>query len=664
MNGLRARVGPLLAVVWLSVLVVAYLIVQPPLDARTALALGSRLWDVASVAVLVTFGGALGGWLMPDLPDLGAAERAAVAALAGLAILSVGVLALGLIGWYPPRWLAEVLTIGGLVALYRPGLRWLSEIREALLAGFAPLDDRLMRWLRRAVVGMLALAVMLALLPPTTWDALVYHLTIPRTYLAAGRIVAVPENHHSGFPQLVEQLYLWLMLVASPQAAGLLHAAFGWLLALLVLGLAQRVGRPGAGWLALAALLASPSIWGEYHWPYADLALMAYTLAAVILLLLDGNGRTLAWGGALIGCMMATKYSAAPYVIGLGLMVLWLSWKSGWGDVLRAILIVAGAALLVFSPWLLKNWFVDGNPISPFVFGTAAFDDLDAWYYLRAGTGLRPLEVLFYPMQASVFGREGGTLQSAAGPLVFGLLPLVVVGWQRRDVLTRRVLSSLLVVIAVGYTWFVTGIAVSWFLAQTRLLFPVFPMLALTGAIGLHDLAANQRWVVPARLARLIFGVMVAGAALVSAVEVVRVNPLPVLAGVESKDDYLLGRLQAYYLTMLKVNELPAEAQVLFLWEPRSYYCQRVCVPDTLINRWWHDQQTIGDPDAILRRWQEQGYTHLLVFESGGRFLIEQEPYDPMTEADWEALIGLLDRLKPVWTDLPSYGLYSLETAP
>lgn len=51
----------------------------------------------------------------------------------------------------------------------------------------------------------------------------------------------------------------------------------------------------------------------------------------------------------------------------------------------------------------------------------------------------------------------------------------------------------------------------------------------------------------------------------------------------------------------------------------------------------------------------------MLIYEAGGRFLIEKEPYDPMTEADWDALATLREQaLEPVWDEIGSYTLYRL----
>src|SRR3990170_4171559 len=86
-----------------------------------------------------------------------------------------------------------------------------------------------------------------ALAPPLAWDALVYHLELPRQYLSAGRIVFVESNLFVGFPQLAEMLYTWAMALRSGQTA----AVLGWIVGLLALlgtaGAAIRLYGPAGG---------------------------------------------------------------------------------------------------------------------------------------------------------------------------------------------------------------------------------------------------------------------------------------------------------------------------------------------------------------------------------------------------------------------------------
>ncbi len=113
---------------------------------------------------------------------------------------------------------------------------------------------------------------------------------------------------------------------------------------------------------------------------------------------------------------------------------------------------------------------------------------------------------------------------------------------------------------------------------------------------------------------------------------------------------------------MGEINKLPPQSKVLFLWEPRSYYCSTkvVCLPDALLDRWWHARRIHGDEASIAEAWVNEGVTHVLLFRLGAKE-IQEAGFDPLTQDDWDALDRFFTRFtesdsKP--TDL--YALYRL----
>jgi hypothetical protein len=89
-------------------------------------------------------------------------------------------------------------------------------------------------------------------------------------------------------------------------------------------------------------------------------------------------------------------------------------------------------------------------------------------------------------------------------------------------------------------------------------------------------------------------------------------------------------------------DKLPATSNILFLWEPRSYYVRRNVQPDlgdTLTHlRWkYHDSEVIA---AELRN---AGYTHLLLSRVGLDYFL-QTGYDPISVDDVNVLETLLSR--------------------
>lgn len=672
---IRRRLPALLALVWvLSIVLSTFLVHQvkyTSLDAQIIEALARLTVDVSAVAALLVLSGALGRLLLRRFDEtLARLEQGALAALLGLGIVGFVVLGIGLLGLFPPAWLAW-LVMGGLLAVLRgPARDWLRCVRQSLREIFSPEPGRFNWWLRNGVVVLLGLALLSALAPPVAWDALTYHLGGPKLYLQSERIISYPQNHFLGFPQGVQMLYLWLMILARPQAAALLHWCFGVLALLLVLGLAERAGRPAAGLIAAAALLASESLWGEFSWPYNDLALMAYALAALTVIgIWDqvGERRRVGWlilAGVFTGLALGTKYTAAGVAVGLGVLVLWLSRRDGFLRLAGAGGMVSVVALAVLAPWLIKNALLDGNPLSPFVWGTSAFDRFDQWYYLRPGTGLDVLSLLFAPVQATVMGSaQVAPYGASSGALVLALLPLAIAGRRRRPEAERRVIGHLLIFCLPPYLIWLAGLATSWYLIQTRLLFPIFPMLALAGGLGLDGLRDADFQPDLGRLLRLVVLIVLTVALFNTSLGFIRADTLRVTFGIQSEEDYLVQTMGVDYLAMQQVNTLPQEARVLLLWEPRTFYCERTCTPDSLINQWWHDRQVEPDPGKIADGWRKQGVTHVLISDWGMDFLLrEEQKFGSLSEADAAALDEVRrEELALVWDGFGAYTLYELK---
>jgi hypothetical protein len=95
------------------------------------------------------------------------------------------------------------------------------------------------------------------------------------------------------------------------------------------------------------------------------------------------------------------------------------------------------------------------------------------------------------------------------------------------------------------------------------------------------------------------------------------------------------------------------------LWETRGFSCVPQCEPDETIDRWYADLRNYRSPEAVLKFWQDAGYSHLLFFKRGAEFIEENDP--AYTPEDWVVLAELLTEL-PILDDFDgSYQLLSLE---
>jgi hypothetical protein len=259
--------------------------------------------------------------------------------------------------------------------------------------------------------------------------------------------------------------------------------------------------------------------------------------------------------------------------------------------------------------------------------------------------------------------RDGDT-----GPLVLLFLPLLI-GYAIFRPGGRRPagFNALIFFALVQYLFWTLGIVVSASLWQSRLLLPALVALCPAMAWVLEDLARYDR---PRfslqRQLFLVIGLVLLLGLVIRFLGWLPQQPWTYLIGDESTELNLQRRLGYHYLAMEAVNELEDGAVVTFLWEPRSYYCERECLPDSILDKFGHLTYEFGDADAIAQAWRDQGVTHVLLFQTGLDLVLAANSMsdDPLPEPS--ALTTLrqehLDLVETVGPDL--YQLFALRPNP
>jgi hypothetical protein len=653
-RGARFRFGGVVALLWVFVVVAAYYVAHKPFTALNLLALGQAAAGLLGATLVAALGIGLGRRLLGYMPDVTGLEVLVLSAGVGWGALAMLALALGLLGWLH-SWVLWVLTLAGLLACRGP-------LGKVVLAA---LEDRAW-WLRSRFERLLAVycglmliaALLWALPPPTAWDGLVYHLTAPKLYLATGQVSHPLDLPYLGFPQLVEMLFTWGVGLAGERAAAPIHWSCGLLLVLGLVTAGRRWLGGATGWLAAAILLTVPSIVLLAGWPYVDLALLLYTTLAFLSLacFFEGGPQSRRWltlSGAFAGLALSTKYTALALLPALALVLLVVqrfnsdSRIRNLQSAICNLLLLCGAALLVWSPWLIKDFLLTGNPTYPFFFGGVYWDDWRAWWYDRPGTGLAytaPWELLTAPWDMTIWGVEGAAGYAATiGPLFLSLLPLLLLVWRRLGPGRRRWLGAALMFSGVLYGFWLWGAARTALLMQTRLLFPAFGLLALVVGTAVERLRALPQHPLALHWLVRVAVVLVLALTLVrTGLDLVAGNPVGVVLGVEERESWLSRRLGWYHAAVEGINrELPPGSVVLFLWEPRSYHCTLDCRPDALLDRWLHAIHLYGhDAEAIAAAWRKEGFTHVLLYRLGYEAVVEAG-FDPLTEADIASLEAL-----------------------
>jgi len=251
------------------------------------------------------------------------------------------------------------------------------------------------------------------------------------------------------------------------------------------------------------------------------------------------------------------------------------------------------------------------------------------------------------------------------GPLILALLPLLFLARLTPRDEKRTVVNYLLFLFLAQFAFWIWGVVRSQSLFQARLLLPglVFLCIALARSIDESDFRWPQF-----SLARFVTAVVVLALFLnlaTQTMEFLANNPLLHLAGLQRREKYLENNLGDHYRAMNYINEnLPDSAQIQFLWEPRTYYCQGEARPDAILGTFKHLLFLEGEAEGIVGHWREAGITHVLFRKSALDFLMS-DPEDrrfALSEGDqriWEELVR--DHFDPLYQDeRGSYILYQL----
>ena len=581
---------------------------------------------------------------------------------AGLGLISIGILFVGsVIGIN--RLVCWIIALVLAIFLWRDAWAWLSGWR-ALINLWAD-SGRFGKALGFGIFSLVLCTFILSLAPPVKFDALVYHLTFPKLYLLSGGVRYIPENMFWGMPQVGEMLYTWAMGLAGNATATMV----GWWAGVLALcGLiGYTVDRFGinAAWVATTSLIGGYTMTILLSAGYIEWFSILFGISLLIAFDIWWTTRdmsALIWAGIICGLAMGSKYTGGILLFA-GVGVVWIQHllqKNGNRSLMRSLAAFLLPALLVFSPWLVKNLLATGNPVYPFFFPAGSMDlfRIQA-YQIQPWGDWR--DIVLLPLRATITGYEGAPGYNASiSPLLIALAPFSVIGYKSR---TEKQRTALLIASTVGITGWIAWLLASRFsgyLIQTRMYFAIFPAFAVLAGAGYQAIADIR---LPGlRLGRIIAAlvVMVLYFNIIHVVtEFIDGGSLNVLLNVSAPDDYLNDRLGWYYPAAQAISNLPEDSHVLMLWEPRSFYCQPKCIPDEVLDQWRHARQSVGEPGKIIESWRNRGYTHLLYNRFGADFVRSNDT--SYQTSDWVVLDDLLTQLSVPVKFGNAYELYSLQ---
>ncbi len=427
------------------------------------------------------------------------------------------------------------------------------------------------RYVPVILVGLLGLvvfsSVLLSLVPPVSKDELVHHLAVPKLYLKHGGMFEIPFMPFSYYPMNLDLLYLIPLYFGNDILPKFIHFTF----ALLTAGFLYRYlkRRTGLSYALFGVVffLSIPVIVKLSISAYVDLGVLFFSFASLLLLLKWAESgfkkKFLVVSGVMAGLAMGTKYNALVTVLLLTLFVPILSARRAKGNFFRSAshgLLFLLVALLVFSPWMVRNYSWKKNPIYPLYDhkfnpqkSSAAGDDQSQNEAINSGLGVFVIregmyhetwwEIALVPIRVFLEGQDGSPKHFDGKLNPFLLLLPVFAFWRMRED-QEEVRKEKKVMLAFVVLFF----AIAFFTSDLRIRYiaPIIPVLVVLSVLGVQTLhrAIGKRK--SGRGKKVVFALLVialASALVYNGRYVVaqfrEVDPFGYIAGAVSREEYL-----------------------------------------------------------------------------------------------------------------------------
>ncbi|MBY0261875.1 MAG: hypothetical protein K2Q20_06000 [Phycisphaerales bacterium] len=357
------------------------------------------------------------------------------------------------------------------------------------------------------------------------FDALSYHLQLPKEWIASSRLWPVDHNVYSYLPSYFEAAFMhlgqmqpgtgdpvhrmlggegaWLIAcqflhVAALALAALLVARAAWVM-LVQSGVPARVATPlGIG--AAAIVLTTPWMIVVSSLAYNEAAMLALGAGAVLAAIDTGLSpakRSIIVAlciGVACGCKPTAMLMLAPLA---ALLLLANAPVRSW---LKLSIAGSMVGLLTLAPWLIRNQLASGNPVFPFAAKALGLGHWTPEQAARYALNHGPEPSLAITDRfMRVFSVDFGLAhpQWAFVPFL-ALLAIVALALAPRS---RRLVAVLLVALLAQWA--------AWAMlthGQSRFLIPMILPLALLGALGLGALALPGASSTPRRVVAMLLG--------------------------------------------------------------------------------------------------------------------------------------------------------------
>jgi hypothetical protein len=453
-----------------------------------------------------------------------------------------------------------------------------------------------------AIIYFIVMAVLLCLTPPVARDALIHHLAIPKLWINHGGFYDTPWAVYSYYPMNLEMLYLLPLYFGNDIIPNFIHLGFGIGTAVLIYFYLKSRFNNMAGLLGFLIFISTPVISKLSTMAYVDLGAVFFVTASVLSFIRWRDSKYGQSGWLLIsaiamGLALGTKYnSLVPwFFITLAIIFICSRDTRNSGEALRYGVIFFIISLAVFSPWLVKNTMLTGNPFYPLFPGIFNREMLsggntNSLGFVHAHTSLFKTrgmlfgesiwEVLSIPVRIFFQGQDHSPryFDGVLNPILILFVPFA---FMKKDKKTEKLFFLNFSVFIILVALFLDQIRIRYFLPAI----PFLAILSVTGIVNIYIWLVERKSVISRRigLAALVIIVLVLLILNVNYIHkyFLKIDPVRYLTKIETRDNFI-ARHDGSYPAISYVNKnTPKDSRIrLILLAGRGYYLARIYQED------------------------------------------------------------------------------------
>ena len=450
------------------------------------------------------------------------------------------------------------------------------------------------------ISGIVLTEIILSMTPPVARDALIHHLAIPKLWLQNGGFYETPWAVYSYYPMNVDLLYLIPLYFKNDIIPNFISMAFGIATALVIFFYLQRTsGRPAAFFGALV-FLSTPIVIRMSTVAYVDLGLTFFITVSLFAYIRWRNCRyqSNSWlfiSATAMGIACGTKYNAliAWFFLTVALIFVYSRDTRAQKKALLYGVIFFMISLAFFSPWLIKNFVLTGNPFYPLfqgLLGTGSSSGLSALSGNDSALSIfktREIlygenfwETLLVPIRYFFAGEDHSDrfFDGVLNPILIAFIPFAFMSkTQHRHCFLFLIFSVFFILLA-------------FFLGQLRIryILPVLPaltVLTVTGLVNILNWTKERTNSFRLAILTAVFFLIVflVGKNVFYAKNYFQsVQPTKYIAGRESRDDFIQRHVKSYAaMKYINTNTSPQARIRLILLAGRGYYLERAFEEDS-----------------------------------------------------------------------------------